>query len=476
MRLVDVLREIWRSGAGKGGLALLVLLLAGSIYALSTFSWDYGERTWSNPTNWVDNPKAAPPTWINQLRREPLPAHRVLEASEPTEVQERKAGRVATYRFTFDYPATTPPSFLAITLGEVTYAEKSPLIVASLVRPDGKEVRIFRHAVRGPREGESGPFQRYFDEALRVQLSNDETTVGAVQEFLEKEFNLAVRASDLGGQVERVLFGAPTGEGVQTTPLPGQYEIVVQAAFRGPEDKLGRVRFVVGGGAYGLMGTDTLGRDLAQGLLFGLPVAMFIGILVALISTAVGTTLGIVSGYIGGRTDLLIQRLADIVANVPVLPLLIFMLFIIGPSLYVIIFILVAFSWTGMTIQVRSMVMHMRTNQLVEAIQSLGASHNRVMFRHILPQIAPYVLSHLIFAAPSAILAESGLSFLGLGDPSIPTWGQILESGFRTGGVYIGYWWWVIPPGMLIVLTALTFMLISLGLEPVVNPRLRRTR
>ncbi len=122
------------------------------------------------------------------------------------------------------------------------------------------------------------------------------------------------------------------------------------------------------------------------------------------------------------------------------------------------------------------MVLHMRTNQLVEAIQSLGASRWRVMFRHILPQIAPYVLSHLIFAAPSAILAESGLSFLGLGDPSIPTWGQILESGFRTGGVYIGYWWWVIPPGMLIVLTAVTFMLIALGLEPVVNPRLRRAR
>jgi peptide/nickel transport system permease protein len=98
------------------------------------------------------------------------------------------------------------------------------------------------------------------------------------------------------------------------------------------------------------------------------------------------------------------------------------------------------------------------------------------MFRHILPQIAPYVLTNLIFAVPAAILAEAGLSFLGLGDPSIPTWGQILESGFRSGGIYVGYWWWIIPPGLLIVLTALTFMLISLGLEPVVNPRLRRTR
>jgi peptide/nickel transport system permease protein len=476
MRLWDAVREIWRSGAGKGGIGLMVLLVVGSLYALATFPLNYGDRIWSNPNHWSDNPKAAPPTWINRLRREPLPEHHVFEARQPTTVQEAKAGRVATYRFAFDYPYQAPPSFLAIAVGEITYAEKPPLLLANLVRPDGKEVRIFRQAVRGPREGETGPFKRYFDAPLRVQLSNDETTLGALQDFLEKQFKLRTNQGELGGQAERLLFGLPTGDGMKTTPLPGRYEVVIQAAFRGKEDTVGLVRFVVGGGVYGLMGTDTLGRDLAQGLLFGLPVAMFIGILVSLVSTAVGASLGIISGYIGGRTDLLIQRLADIVANIPLLPLLIFMLFVIGPSLWVILFFLTAFSWTGMTIQVRSMVLHMRTNQLVEAIQSLGASHRRVMFRHILPQIAPYVLSHLIFAAPSAILAESGLSFLGLGDPSIPTWGQILESGFRTGGVYIGYWWWVIPPGMLIVLTAVTFMLIALGLEPVVNPRLRRTR
>ena len=231
---------------------------------------------------------------------------------------------------------------------------------------------------------------------------------------------------------------------------------------------------MVGGAAFGWMGTDSLGRDLARGLLFGLPVALLIGITAALLSTAIGTTLGIASGYLGGRADIAIQRFSDIVANVPVLPLLIFMLFIIGPSLWIIIFILVAFGWPGLTIQVRSMVLHMRTNQLIEAIQSLGASRRRVMFRHILPQITPYVLAQLIFAAPSAILAEAGLSFLGLGDPSIPTWGQILETGFRTGGIYVGYWWWIVPPGLCIVVTALTFMLLALGIEPIVNPRLRQ--
>lgn len=477
MRFGDVVRELGRSGAGKGGLLLLLLLLVGAGYVLATYPLDYGKRAWSNPHVWVDNPKAAAPLWINRLRTDPLPEHQIFTIGEPMATKAARAGRIETYRMPFTYAYTTPPTFLAVTIANVTYQERPPLITLSLLRPDGNEVRLLRHAVRGPRDGEIGPFHRYVTDPLRIQLSTDEATVTALQEFLAETFDRHVNERDLRGWVDQAAFGTPlAGDELQFTPLPGDYELVVQAAFRDPDDSLGQLRFVVGGAVYGYMGTDSLGRDLAQGLLFGLPIALFIGLVVAVVETAIGVVLGITSGYLGGRTDLLIQRLADIVANVPTLPLLIFMLFVIGPSLSVILFVLIAFSWPGLTIQIRAMVLHMRTSALVEAIQSLGSSHRRVMFRHILPQIAPYVVSRLIFAAPSAILAEAGLSFLGLGDPSLPTWGQILEAGFRTGGVYVGYWWWIVPPGLLIVLTALTFMLLSLGLEPVVNPRLRRSR
>ena len=142
---------------------------------------------------------------------------------------------------------------------------------------------------------------------------------------------------------------------------------------------------VVGGSVFGLMGTDTQGRDLAEGLLFGLPIALIIGIAAAVVSTAIGTGLGLLSGYKGGKTDLVIQRSADIVNNIPLLPLLIFMVFVLGSQLWLIMLVLVAFSWPGLAITIRSMVLGLGTSQEVEAARALGASTRHVVRRHVLP-------------------------------------------------------------------------------------------
>ena len=160
----------------------------------------------------------------------------------------------------------------------------------------------------------------------------------------------------------------------------------------------------------------------------------------------------------------------------PTFLLLIFLVTVLGRHLWLILLILVVFSWTGLTIFVRSMVLQIRSGQLVEAARALGASRWRIMLRHVFPQVAPFIIAQMIFFAPAAILAEAGLSILGLGDPSIPTWGQILQAGLSTGALYVGYWWWVLPPGLLIVLTALAFALLALALEPIVDPRLRQPR
>ena len=477
MKARNTFQELLHTGPGRAGAALLLVLIILSLYSVVRYPLDFGKTRWSNPAYWADNPKAAPPTWSNWLTSTDRVSHTKRTATVPSESQVGAAGASRTYVMPLRFAYEEPPAFLTMSVHGVTFYERAPTLTMALERPDGSSVTLYREALRGPREGEMGPYRRFSEEALRVALTSEQGVVTAMAELYRDEYGAEFSEAALRPLVARALFGVPdtaAKDGIRL--LRGEYRVTLRAVFGDERDALEEVETVMGGTAFGLMGTDSLGRDLAAGLVFGLPVALIIGVAASLITTLIGATLGVVSGYAGGKTDLAIQRLADIVNNVPLLPLLIFFVFIVGSNLWLIILFLVAFSWPGLTILLRSMVLQIRSGQLAEAATAMGASRWRIMARHIFPQMAPFVFAQMIFFVPAAILAEAGLSFLGLGDPTIPTWGQILESGFRTGAVYLGYWWWVIPPGVLIIITAVTFMLLSLGMEPVVNPRLRRGR
>jgi peptide/nickel transport system permease protein len=465
-------REVLRSGVGRLGVALALILSLLALWVVVTYPADFGPARWSDPAVWADHPKAAPPAWTSLLGGNRV-QHRILTATEPADVITRGPAEIRTYAMPFDYTEDEPPTFLSFRLGEVTYSGRPPSFSVVLVRPDGHEVALYRDTVRGPRPGEEPPFVRNADEPVRVLLSAEPAALEATAEMLAEAYGTTLDVRDLQGRPEAALFGIPDGNG-GFTPLHGSYRVEVRLAVADATDTVQEVGAVVGGAVFGLAGTDTQGRDLMEGLLFGLPVALLIGLAAATVSTAIGTGLGLISGFMGGRVDLLIQRSADIVNNVPLLPLLIFMVFVLGSQLWLILLVLVAFSWPGLTILVRSMVLGLRGGQEVEAARALGASTRHIIRRHVFPHTAPFVFTQMIFFVPAAILAEAGLAFLGLGDPALPTWGQILENGFRTGAVFLGYWWWVIAPGLAIVVTAVTFMLLSLAMEPIVNPRLRR--
>ena len=477
MTAKEMFRELLKTWPGKAGVILLLTLVVISGYVVIRFPLDWGKTVWANPAEWADNPKSAPPVWASLLTSRDSVRQASLKTSEPSEVVQTGQGRIVHYTLRYEFKNTVPPSFFSFRATGLTFRDRPPVLRVSLARPDGTEVVLLREAVRGPREGEESPYQRFHDQPLRVGFTTERNVADVMSDLYRDEYGQRMLPSELLSNLNTALFGEPDPDNPGALRLlPGQYEFKVRATFRDRADSLEEVRFIVGGTVFGWMGTDSLGRNLTEGLLFGLPIALFIGLLASVVTTFVGTSLGIISGYVGGKTDLAIQRFADIVANVPLLPLLIFLVFIVGSNLFLIILFLIAFSWPGLTILIRSMVLQLREGHLVEAAVTMGASKWRIMYRHIFPQMAPFVIAQMIFFAPAAILAEAGLSFLGLGDPSIPTWGQILESGFRTGAVFLGYWWWVIPPGVLIIITALAFMLISLGMEPVLNPRLRRAR
>ena len=463
-------------GVGKAGVALFGAMVALSVWVFATYPLDFGTARWSNPAVWVDNPKNAPPAWTTRLGGEDEVAHAAFSLAAPTETRAIPAGEVRTFRFPIAFPHERAPTALSLTLSGVTFHGRPPAILATLVRPDGTEARLASVPVRGPREGEAAPFRRGYDVPERVLLSADPAAAqGIGRVFAERYPGLAL-PPNLADVLPAALFGQPAADGSgRVDPLPGDYAVHIQAVVADPRDELAGVSVVLGGTVYGLMGTDGLGRDIWEGLLYGFPVGLLIATLTAVASTLIGATLGIVGGYRGGAVDAVIQRAADVVSNVPTLPLLIFLVSVLGRHLWLIMTVLVLFSWPGLTILVRSMVLQIRSGQLVEAARALGASRRRIMLRHVFPQTAPFIVAQMIFFAPGAILAEASLSFLGLGDPSIPTWGQMLEAGFRTGALYVGYWWWVLPPGILIVLTALAFMLLALAMEPVFDPRLRKT-
>ena len=439
-----------------------------------TYPLNFGTTIWSNPSYWSDYPKSAPPTWTTFLGSNGV-QHQVIDISEPDEITNRGSLQQITYRYTTNYDNDDFPTFLSLSLYNIQYHAVPPSVELSILRPDNKELLLYRSIVSPPRPNEIAPFIRYSDSPFRINLSGDNSVSSNLVLALNKDLDEKLLVQDIIGSNEKIIFGTFEQNSINTQKaLSGEYTIIVNFLIHDKSDSISKIRFVIGGSTYGFIGTDSLGRDLSLGLLFGFPVALLIGLTTSTVTTFIGTLMGIISGYRGGKTDIVIQRVCDIFSNIPLLPILIFLIFIIGPKLWLVMVILVAFGWPGLTIIVRSMVLQIRSSQSIEAAESLGASQWRIMLRHVFPQLAPFIFAQLIFFTPAAILAEASLSFLGLGDPSIPTWGQILENGFRTGGVYVGFWWLILPPGILIVITAMIFVLIALALEPIVNPKIKK--
>ena len=462
----------WSYRRSKIGVVMLLVFTIASVYVLTVYTPEYTTLVWNNPAAWEEYPKNAPPAWTSYFANIKRLETTVLTTGTPT-VETAGGERILRWTIRYSYTADEFPTFVLFRIERLEFWRTNPIITISLVRPDGVKIDLLTYIPPPPRTDEKPPYIRFDTSPNRIKLEAENSVWRAVAAFLNEKYGLQVTAADVGSLgVQRYLFGRQRSE-LEFEVLKGVYEFQITARTFDERDSISRMAVVIGGTVYGLMGTDIVGRDLAVGLLLGFPTSLFVGIITSIVVTIIGAVLGVVSGYMGGRVDELIQRAADIVNNVPLLPLSIFLIFILGTSINNIILVLVIFGWPGLTIVVRSLVLQVRESQFVEVAKVLGSSSFRLIFLHIFPQVAPFVIAQLIFFVPNFILLEAALSFLGLGDPSLPTWGQLLELGFRNNAIYLGYWWWILPPGLLIISTAVAFVLIALGIEPVVNPRLR---
>jgi peptide/nickel transport system permease protein len=484
LTLREAFNLLWRSWVGRVGIIIIGLMIVASIYTLTTMPLDYGTRIWSNADYWKDYPKMVPPDWYRILFDRSLLPHIVIRIENPTSSQViNYAGssvKVLTYVFTYSYDSPTYPQNVRIAIyGLQARNPGLPVILSvSLERPDGKIDQLYFEIIRIPQQLVGQKI--YTPTPKDVNAYGNQYMASQLSSFYFTRYNISITPTDLAGLeygVEKTLFARPVlrGGSIVLEPLNGVYRFTVTIQLTSPQDSVDMVTLAIVGRAYGFMGTDFDGRDLAQALLFGFPIALAIGFVTSAVVSLIGMVLGVFSGYYGRLIDEIVQRTADILGNIPLLPLLILFTFITPTNLrlQIIIITLIVFGWAGLAIIVRSMVLSIKSEQYVEAARAIGASNTRIIFRHIVPQVLPYVVAQMIFFVPTAILTEAGLSLLGLGDPSIPTWGQILSRVLDKGAVSIA-WWWILPPGLLIVISAVAFVLIALALEPIVDPRLRR--
>jgi peptide/nickel transport system permease protein len=223
-------------------------------------------------------------------------------------------------------------------------------------------------------------------------------------------------------------------------------------------------------------GTDDLGRSVFALTVLGSRVSLLVGFLATLISVVIGAVVGIVAGYFGRWPEVLLMRVTDWFLVIPFLPLAIVLASLLGPSLTVIIFVIGITSWPSTARIVRAQVLSVKTRPYVERARALGAGGWHLTTRHILPNVGPIIFANTVLLVAIAILSETTLSFLGLGDPLSVSWGTILDAAFSAGAATAGDWWWLVPPGVAIVLVVLAFTMCGYALDEILNPRLRQVR
>jgi peptide/nickel transport system permease protein len=224
------------------------------------------------------------------------------------------------------------------------------------------------------------------------------------------------------------------------------------------------------------LGTDESGRSVLTLLIWGSRVSLFVGLMATLISMVIGTLIGLASGYFTGKPGAVLYRLTEWFLVIPFLPLAIVLATVLGKSLLNIAVVIGVTSWPGTALLIRSQTLSIKERAYIERAQVLGAGRWHQIRRHILPNVMPMVFANTTLTVAIAILSETTLSFLGLGDPTRVSWGTMLDNAFNVGAITTGSWWFIIPPGICVVLVVLSFTLVGQALEVVLNPRLKDRR
>ncbi|WP_304224586.1 ABC transporter permease [Gracilinema caldarium] len=467
MKLKDLgfwFRDFWaefrREGSGLVGLALLILFLLVTIFENPLLPFKEANTRWRDITYWQDNPINAPPVWTNLFAAKKAARTANLERGTRQELTNAEGETFVTESFVYHFKADKAPLDIIV---HSTLAGSVPLTV-EVQRPDGTTLQISQRYVE-------------YDSPTPVRFSVNNDSKDSLFAFLklhEAQANLSRISSGSIRSTEILFNKAREGMAASFESLKGDYRFTIKAQVLNREQfSMDDTRLVVTGSVSGLLGTDNMKRDIFSGLVAGLKWALFIGLFTSAVSVLIGVFYGIMSAYFGGIVDTIMQFIYQIFVSIPLLPVLIVVSAVFKPSIWFLIGVMVIFFWPGSVMTVRSMAFQIKEETYIEAARALGAGHRRIIFNHMAPLLIPYSFASMALSVPSAIVYESSVSLLGLGDASIVTWGQILHDAMLGNAILNGLWWWVIPPGLAIAIMGMTFAFLGFAMDRILHPKLR---
>jgi peptide/nickel transport system permease protein len=438
------MREILRYPTVVVGVVIILLLLVLSIYTVFAIPYDKAVKLWrGSEEDWYKNPKTAAPLWYNWFLTDKLPETQDIFSNDPTVIRTVKAagaGRAITYTIPIKFDYSTYPDDISLYFTS-NFQEKKPFVGISWISPDGKETRLTSFEINNK---------------YTYRLNQDDK--------ITRKLNGMVASTGL--------FSDPKIK-TKPTPVKGTYYLKISAVtFDQAADF--STELIVYGKLAGWAGTDYLRRDLGIALLWGTPIALMFGLL-----AAVGTSLSqlIIAGigtWFGGWVDTILQRITEVNLVLPFLPILIMIGTFYSRSIFVILTAVILLSIFGQGIKTfRAVFMQVKESAYIEAARSYGASNFRIIFLYMIPRLIPMLIPQLIVLIPSYVFLEASLAILGLGDPTLPTWGKMIQDSESQGALFQGWYYWVLEPSVLLMTTGLAFSVVGYALDRVFNPRLR---
>ncbi len=443
--LRDAFKEFTQYPSAIMGLAIITALIVLSIYTVIAIPYSEGMRLWRGGEDiWIENPRNARPSWVNFFLKERLPQTIIVNTQPGTaKVGKPLPGglRAVDMTLSFNYPYDAFPSEINLFL-KANFRENRPYVSFFWLTPDGRRIPLGERSVRA-----SERFSISLDRHLAQRLGRRPPEIG--------------------------LFTMPNATVDNAVPLRGRYQLQLEG-FLFEEGSNLEAKLVVYGQVYGLAGTDHRRRDIMVALLWGTPVALAFGFIAAVGSTLTTLLIAAIGVWFGRWVDAVIQRVTEVNAILPVLPILIMIGIFYSRSLWVMLGAIILLSIFSLGIKTyRSILLQVKESPYIEAARTYGTGNFRIIFRYMIPRIIPVLIPQFVTLIPSFVFLEAGLAVLGLGDPVLPTWGKVVNDAYANGALYKGYYYWVLAPSVLLMLTGFGFALVGFALDRVFNPRLR---